>query len=78
MMYGTKNVITLDSLEKQQQVFDSQSLCFQVWIDHCTFSNIGRQMIVAGGTSPGEGNSGITISNNLFSGKTKWSARCQK
>ncbi|KAA1129571.1 hypothetical protein PGTUg99_030176 [Puccinia graminis f. sp. tritici] len=48
-----------------------------VWIDHCTFSSIGRQMIVAGGTSPGEGNSGITISNNFFSGKTKWSARCQ-
>ncbi|PLW40354.1 hypothetical protein PCASD_07313 [Puccinia coronata f. sp. avenae] len=48
-----------------------------VWIDHCTFSNIGRQMIVSGGRSQIEGNTGITISNNLFSGTTKWSTRCQ-
>ncbi|PLW43005.1 hypothetical protein PCANC_10032 [Puccinia coronata f. sp. avenae] len=47
-----------------------------IWIDHCTFSNIGRQMIVTGGKSQVEGNTGITISNNLFSGKTKWSSRC--
>ncbi|POW09547.1 hypothetical protein PSHT_02834 [Puccinia striiformis] len=48
-----------------------------IWIDHCSFSNIGRQMIVSGGESKVESNKGITISNNLFSGKTQWSARCQ-
>ncbi|PLW58281.1 hypothetical protein PCANC_00786 [Puccinia coronata f. sp. avenae] len=48
-----------------------------IWIDHCSFSNIGRQMIVTGGSSQVEGNKGITISSNLFMGKTQWSARCQ-
>ncbi|EFP85234.2 uncharacterized protein PGTG_11403 [Puccinia graminis f. sp. tritici CRL 75-36-700-3] len=48
-----------------------------IWIDHCSFSYIGRQMIVTGGTTQAEANTGITISNNLFSGRTKWSARCQ-
>ncbi|EGG04771.1 family 1 polysaccharide lyase [Melampsora larici-populina 98AG31] len=44
-----------------------------VWIDHCTFSLIGRQMISTGGSFP---NSGITISNNHFVGKTPWSTDC--
>lgn len=47
-----------------------------IWIDHCTFSHIGRQMIASGGMQQVEANTGITISNNLFSGKTKWSQRC--
>ncbi|KAA1111803.1 hypothetical protein PGT21_012701 [Puccinia graminis f. sp. tritici] len=33
-------------------------------------------MIVSGGTSQANANTGITISNNLFMGKTKWSSRC--
>ncbi|OAV90407.1 hypothetical protein PTTG_09357 [Puccinia triticina 1-1 BBBD Race 1] len=47
-----------------------------IWIDHCTFSNIGREMIVSDGQLPGQANTGITISNNLISGKTEWLARC--
>lgn len=43
-----------------------------VWIDHCTFSYIGRQMIVA----DLENNTGITLSNNHFQGKTEWSSNC--
>ncbi|WAR56617.1 hypothetical protein PtB15_7B466 [Puccinia triticina] len=39
-------------------------------------SYIGRQMIAGGGMHQVEANTGITISNNLFSGKTKWSQRC--
>ncbi|WAQ86748.1 hypothetical protein PtA15_7A476 [Puccinia triticina] len=35
-----------------------------------------RQMIAGGGMHQVEANTGITISNNLFSGKTKWSQRC--
>lgn len=45
-----------------------------VWVDHCTFSLIGRQMISSGSKS---GNTGITISNNLFVGKTPWSFDCR-
>lgn len=45
----------------------------QVWIDHCTFNLIGRQMISTGGSFP---NAGITISNNHFDGKTPWSTDC--
>ncbi|OAV99584.1 hypothetical protein PTTG_25217 [Puccinia triticina 1-1 BBBD Race 1] len=33
-------------------------------------------MIASGGMQQVEANTGITISNNLFSGKTKWSQRC--
>lgn len=47
-----------------------------VWIDHCTFSYIGRQMISISGPRPAQANTGVTISNNHFSGKTQWSARC--
>ncbi|CUS08299.1 unnamed protein product [Tuber aestivum] len=43
-----------------------------VWIDHCKFSLIGRQMVVTGYAKAGR----VTISNNEFDGKTSWSATC--
>lgn len=43
-----------------------------VWVDHVTTSNIGRQHIVTGNTQ----NTGVTISNNFVNGETKWSANC--
>lgn len=43
-----------------------------VWIDHCKFSLVGRQMIVTGYQSAGR----VTISNNDFDGRTSWSASC--
>ncbi|EHK97770.1 putative pectin lyase F-1 [Glarea lozoyensis 74030] len=43
-----------------------------IWIDHCKFSLIGRQMIVSGWGAAGR----VTISNNEFDGKTSWSASC--
>ncbi|KAG0150777.1 hypothetical protein CROQUDRAFT_652023 [Cronartium quercuum f. sp. fusiforme G11] len=43
-----------------------------IWVDHCTFSSIGRQMIVL---DIGK-NTGITISNNKFDGVTEWSSTC--
>ncbi|KAF7530481.1 hypothetical protein G7054_g9542 [Neopestalotiopsis clavispora] len=43
-----------------------------VWIDHCKFSLIGRQMIVTGYETAGR----VTISNNEFDGETSWSASC--
>ncbi|KNE90038.1 hypothetical protein PSTG_16514 [Puccinia striiformis f. sp. tritici PST-78] len=62
------------------QVWGGDAIMFNgakdIWIDHCTFSHIGRQMLASGGSSSAEGNAGITISNNLFSGKTKWSVKC--
>ncbi|EGG04772.1 family 1 polysaccharide lyase [Melampsora larici-populina 98AG31] len=45
-----------------------------VWIDHCTISLIGRQMISAGGSFP---NAGITMSANHFVGKSPWSTDCR-
>ncbi|PLW22297.1 hypothetical protein PCANC_27121 [Puccinia coronata f. sp. avenae] len=49
-----------------------------VLIEHCTFSLVGRQMIVTGGMkSSSESNINIRIMNNLFDGRTQWSARCQ-
>lgn len=53
------DAITLDSTDK-------------VWIDHCKFSLIGRQMIVSGWGAAGH----VTISNNEFDGVTSWSAGC--
>ncbi|KAF2855639.1 polysaccharide lyase family 1 protein [Plenodomus tracheiphilus IPT5] len=44
----------------------------QVWIDHCKFSLIGRQMFVAGQAASNR----VTLSNNEFDGQTKWSASC--
>ncbi|KAF2644004.1 pectin lyase A precursor [Massarina eburnea CBS 473.64] len=44
----------------------------QVWIDHCKFSLIGRQMFVAG---TGASNR-VTLSYNEFDGATSWSATC--
>lgn len=44
----------------------------QVWIDHCKFSLIGRQMFVAGQSASNR----VTLSNNEFDGQTKWSASC--
>lgn len=43
-----------------------------VWIDHCKFSLVGRQMIVTGYEQAGR----VTISNNEFDGVTEWSASC--
>ncbi|PSN59290.1 pectin lyase-like protein [Corynespora cassiicola Philippines] len=44
----------------------------QVWIDHCKFSLIGRQMFVAGNGASNR----LTLSNNEFDGQTSWSATC--
>ncbi|KAL7274116.1 hypothetical protein RUND412_003003 [Rhizina undulata] len=43
-----------------------------VWIDHCKFSLIGRQMLVTGYTQAGR----VTVSNCEFDGETSWSATC--
>ncbi|KAI5803663.1 pectin lyase fold/virulence factor [Geopyxis carbonaria] len=43
-----------------------------VWIDHCKFSLIGRQMLVTGYAQAGR----VTVSNNEFDGATSWSATC--
>ena len=43
-----------------------------IWIDHCEFSLIGRQMIVTGYDAAGR----LTISNNEFNGVTSWSSTC--
>ncbi|KAF7875174.1 hypothetical protein EAF04_002346 [Stromatinia cepivora] len=43
-----------------------------IWIDHCKFSLIGRQMLVTGYEAAGR----VTISNNEFDGKTSWSSSC--
>ncbi|KAI1847574.1 hypothetical protein JX266_006426 [Neoarthrinium moseri] len=53
------DAITLDGADK-------------VWIDHCKFSLIGRQMIVSGWGAAGH----VTISNNEFDGTTPYSASC--
>ncbi|APA08244.1 hypothetical protein sscle_03g030140 [Sclerotinia sclerotiorum 1980 UF-70] len=43
-----------------------------IWIDHCKFSLIGRQMLVTGYQAAGR----VTVSNNEFDGKTSWSSSC--
>ncbi|KAH7117921.1 pectin lyase A precursor [Dendryphion nanum] len=43
-----------------------------VWVDHCKFSLIGRQMFVAGNGASNR----VTLSNNEFDGQTSWSATC--
>ncbi|EGG00056.1 family 1 polysaccharide lyase [Melampsora larici-populina 98AG31] len=43
-----------------------------IWVDHCTFSFIGREMVVVGHDKT----TGITLSNNHFDGRTKWSTSC--
>jgi pectin lyase len=43
-----------------------------IWIDHCKFSLIGRQMIVTGYELAGR----VTISNCEFDGRSSWSATC--
>lgn len=43
-----------------------------VWIDHCKFSLIGRQMIVTGFQTAGH----VSITMNEFDGKTSWSSSC--
>lgn len=43
-----------------------------VWIDHNTFARIGRQMIATGWGSAKH----VTISNNEFDGRTRYSATC--
>lgn len=50
---------------------------FDVLIDHCTFSLVGRQMIVTGGMKSAEANTNVQLMNNLFEGTTPWSAECQ-
>ncbi|KIO28622.1 polysaccharide lyase family 1 protein [Tulasnella calospora MUT 4182] len=44
----------------------------KVWIDHNYIARIGRQFIV----SHYDPNTGITISNNYFDGRTSWSPSC--
>ncbi|PSN64157.1 pectin lyase-like protein [Corynespora cassiicola Philippines] len=44
----------------------------RVWIDRCTFSLIGRQMLVAGWNAAGR----VTISGNEFDGRSPWSRTC--
>ncbi|KAF2214069.1 polysaccharide lyase family 1 protein [Cercospora zeae-maydis SCOH1-5] len=46
--------------------------CSNVWIDHVTINNIGRMMLVAGY----ESNTGISITNSNFDGRTDYSASC--
>lgn len=43
-----------------------------IWIDHVSFSLIGRQFIDTGYPAAGR----ITISNSLFDGRTPYSATC--
>ncbi|KAI9931410.1 hypothetical protein ASPWEDRAFT_103940 [Aspergillus wentii DTO 134E9] len=43
-----------------------------VWIDHVTVNLVGRQMFVSGYDK----NTGVTISNSEFDGRTSWSATC--
>ncbi|KAF8535608.1 pectin lyase fold/virulence factor, partial [Trichophaea hybrida] len=43
-----------------------------VWIDHCKFSLIGRQMLVTGYVAAGR----VSITNNEYDGVTNWSATC--
>ncbi|KAI5787300.1 pectin lyase fold/virulence factor, partial [Geopyxis carbonaria] len=43
-----------------------------IWIDHCKFSLIGRQMIVTGYDQAGR----VSITNNELDGQTSWSATC--
>jgi pectin lyase len=44
----------------------------KIWIDHCKFSLIGRQMIVSGYEPAGR----VTVSNCEFDGRSSWSATC--
>ncbi|PLW16684.1 hypothetical protein PCANC_13342 [Puccinia coronata f. sp. avenae] len=83
ILYKVQNVIVQNvhiTWLNPQAVWGGDALTLQgarnIWIDHCSFSNIGRQMIVSHGKSGEEANVGVTISNNLFSGKTQWSSRC--
>ncbi|KNF01214.1 hypothetical protein PSTG_05571, partial [Puccinia striiformis f. sp. tritici PST-78] len=46
-------------------------------VEHCTFSLIGRQMIVTGRMANSEANRNVLPMNNLFNSCTNWSARCQ-
>ncbi|CAH7669180.1 family 1 polysaccharide lyase [Phakopsora pachyrhizi] len=45
----------------------------KVWIDHCTIKDIGRMMI----SSSNKPNKGLTLSNNLFDGRTTYSTNCK-
>ena len=45
-----------------------------IWIDHCKFSHIGRQLLVIADTARGEGR--ISITNNDFDGMTDHSSTC--
>lgn len=45
-----------------------------VWIDHCTFSRVGRQFLVIADKARGHGR--ISITNNDFDGYTPFSSRC--
>jgi pectin lyase len=45
-----------------------------VWVDHNVFVNIGRQMVVTGFGAATH----VTLSNNLFDGRTRYAAYCDK
>ncbi|KAJ7574373.1 putative pectin lyase precursor [Mycena floridula] len=44
----------------------------KIWVDHCTFQHIGRQMVVTGYGAV----TGTTFSNNVFNGDSTYSATC--
>ncbi|KAK1143440.1 hypothetical protein N8T08_006768 [Aspergillus melleus] len=76
---GASNVIIQNvhiSNINPQHVWGGDALTIQnadkVWVDHCKFSLIGRQMIVSGWEAAGH----VTISNCEFDGQTQWSATC--
>ncbi|GFF80385.1 hypothetical protein CNMCM6936_008762 [Aspergillus lentulus] len=78
-IYGASNVI-IQNVHlyniNPQYVWGGDALTIQkadkVWVDHCKFSLVGRQMIVSGWEAAGH----VTISNSEFDGRTHWSATC--
>ncbi|PYI11006.1 pectin lyase-like protein [Aspergillus sclerotiicarbonarius CBS 121057] len=80
-VYGATNVIIQNVFVTDinpEHVWGGDAITIQeadkVWIDHCKFSLIGRQMIVTGYDAAGH----VTISNNEFDGNTDWSATCNR
>lgn len=76
---GAKNIIIQNIWITElnpQYIWGGDALSLQdtdnIWIDHCKFSLIGRQMIVTGFGAAGR----VTISNCDFDGRTPYSATC--
>lgn len=79
LLFHVKNVIIQNvrfTDMNPQYVFGGDAVALKdtdlVWIDHCSFDNIGRQMLVTGREPIGK----VTISFNEFNGVTQWSASC--